>query len=95
MRFLFLSTVSTKYPLAQKCLFPYLYFKFACLSKIIRLLFPFKYPITHVILYFGGKLISICMWSGHASASIISIPFCSYNCLSICPISLLICPYIN
>lgn len=29
-----LSFASTKYPLAQKCRFPYLYFKFACLSKI-------------------------------------------------------------
>ena len=37
---------STKYPLAQKCRFPYLYFKFACLSKIMRLLFPLRYPIT-------------------------------------------------
>ena len=32
--------------LAQKCRFPYLYFKFACLSKIMRLLFPLRYPIT-------------------------------------------------
>ena len=41
-----LSFASTKYPLAQKCRFPYLYFKFACLSKIMRLLFPLRYPIT-------------------------------------------------
>ena len=40
--FLFRPTVSTKYPLAQKCLFPYLYFRLACRSNIIRLLFPFR-----------------------------------------------------
>ena len=39
-------TVSTKYPLAQKCRLPYLYFRFACLSKIMRLLFPLRYPMT-------------------------------------------------
>lgn len=43
--FLFLPTVSTKYPLAQKCRSPYLYFRFACLSNIIRLLFPLRYPM--------------------------------------------------
>lgn len=40
--FLFLPTVSTKYLLAQKCRFPYLYFRLACRSNIIRLLFPFR-----------------------------------------------------
>lgn len=43
--FSFFPTVSTKYPLAQKCLFPYLYFKFACLSNIINVDLLFKYPI--------------------------------------------------
>ena len=88
-------TVSTKYPLAQKCLSPYLYFKFACLSKIIRLLFPLRYPIICATLYLGGMLRSMWIWSGHASASMISTPFCSHNFLRICPISFLICPYIT
>ena len=61
--FLFRPTVSTKYPLAQKCLFPYLYFRFACRSNIIRLLFPFRYPIIWDTLYFGRMLISIWMRS--------------------------------
>lgn len=61
--FLFRPTVSTKYPLAQKCLFPYLYFRLACRSNIIRLLFPFRYPIIWDTLYFGGMLISMWMWS--------------------------------
>ena len=57
--FLFRPTVSTKYPLAQKCLFPYFYLRFACRSNIIRLLFPFRYPMIYDTLYFGGILISI------------------------------------
>ena len=61
--FLFRPTVSTKYPLAQKCLFPYLYFRLACRSNIIRLLFPFRYPIIWDTLYFGRMLISIWMCS--------------------------------
>ena len=36
--------IHLKYPLAQKCRLPYLYFRFACLSKIMRLLFPLRYP---------------------------------------------------
>ena len=50
--FLLRPAVSAKYPLAQKCLFPYLYFRFACRSNIIRLLFPFRYPIVWDTLYF-------------------------------------------
>jgi len=42
------------------------------------------------MLYFGEKLINIWMWSGHASASIISISFCSHSWRSIWPISFLI-----
>ena len=42
----------------------------------------------------GGILTSICMWSAHASASIISTPFCTHNFLNISPISFLISPYI-
>ena len=38
---------------------------------------------------FGGILISICMWSGHTSASCISTPFHSHSCRSIFPIAIL------
>ena len=93
--FLFRPTVSTKYPLAQKWRSPYLYFKFACLSNIIKLLFPLRYPMICDTLYLGGILMSIWIWSGHACASIISTPFYSHNFLKICPISLLIWPYIT
>ena len=68
-------TVLTYYPSAQKCLFPNLYFKFACLSNIIIALLPFRYPITCDILYFGGIDSSKCMWSDIICPSIISIPF--------------------
>ena len=37
------------------------YFRFAYFSNIIRLLFPFKYPMICDTLYFGGILTSICM----------------------------------
>ena len=39
--------------------FPYLYLRLACRSNIIRLLFPFRYPMICDTLYFGGILISI------------------------------------
>ena len=51
-------------PVAQKCLFPNLYFRFPCFSKIIIADFPFKYPIKLETQYFGGILNSRCTWSG-------------------------------
>ena len=59
MIFLLRPTVSTYYPLHQKFLDPYLYFKFACLSNIISELFPFRYPINCDTLKFGGISASI------------------------------------
>ena len=44
--------------IAAECM-PYLYFKYACLSNIIKELFPFKYPIISDTLYFGGILTNI------------------------------------
>ena len=41
-------------PRHQKCRFPYLYLRFACRSKIIRLLLPLRYPTNSETLYFGG-----------------------------------------
>ena len=49
--FIFFPTVPTQYPPHQNILFPYLYFKFACLSKIMRELFSFKYPTISDTLY--------------------------------------------
>ena len=43
----------------------------------------------------GGILTSICIWSGHASASIFPTPFWFHNFLSIAPISFFILPYIS
>ena len=54
-----------------------------------------RYPINCDTLYLGGILTSIWMWSGHASASIISTPLYSHNFLIILPISDFICPYIT
>lgn len=72
-----------------------MYFKFACRSKIINVLLPLRYPINCAILMCGGILTSICIWSGHASASIICTSFCSHNFRSICPISFFSFPYIS
>ena len=51
--FSFHPTVSTKYPLAQKFLLPYFYFKFACLSNIISALFILQNVLQHsdIVLY--------------------------------------------
>ena len=38
---------------------PYLYFKFACRSNIIKLLFPLRYPMICDTLYLGGILTSM------------------------------------
>lgn len=62
------------YPSAQNFLLPNLYFKFACLSKIIKELLPFRYPIKLDTLILGGILTSICTWSGIRWPSIISTP---------------------
>ena len=93
--FLFFPTVSTYYPLHQNDLVPYLYFRFACLSNIINVLLPLRYPINCDILMCGGILTKRCIWSGQASASIISTPFCTHSFLIISPISFFSCPYIS
>lgn len=40
---------------SDQYLFPNLHFKFACLSNIIRALFPFRYPMKPDTLIFGGR----------------------------------------
>ena len=74
---------------AQNFLFPYLYFKFECLSNIISKLFPFKYPMKYDTLYFGGVDTKICTWSTIKCPSIISTPLYLHNFVSIFPILLL------
>ena len=69
-----------------------LYFILAYFSKIIKLLFPLRYPIFCDTLFFGGFDTSICMCSLQASASIISSCFYSHNFLSMIPISAFIFP---
>ena len=90
MTFSFFPTVSTKYPFAQKCRLPYLYFKFACRSNIINVDLLFKYPINSATEYFGGISMSMCIWSGHASPSIsFTSGFLLISSISICTISFL------
>ena len=52
---------------------------FLSCRKIFRLILPFRNPIIYATLYFVGLSMSICVWSGHASASIIFTPFCSHS----------------
>ena len=66
-------------------MFPYFW-------NIIRLLFPFRYPMKLLTLIFGGILTSRCIWSGHTSPSIISTPFHWHNCRSISRISVRFSP---
>ena len=47
--------------LPKKGLFPYLYFKFACLSNIINVDLDFKYPIISATAYFGGISNNMCI----------------------------------
>ena len=44
------------YPVAQKFRLPYLYFNWACLSKIIIALLPLRYPTNADMLVFGSIL---------------------------------------
>ena len=66
---------------------------FAGWSNLIRLLFPFKYPLKLDSLIWGGIHTNQCIWSGQASNSIISTPFHWHSFLFICPMSCLIFPY--
>ena len=62
------------------------------ISSIIRLLFPFNYPINCAALICGGISTSMWMWSGQHLAYRIAHPLLSYP-LSIHPISAFIFPY--
>ena len=70
-------------PLHQKLGFPYLYFRFPCLSCIRVLLFPFRNPINPDTLSFGGISTSMWIWLGHPSASMVFTPFHLHHSRSI------------
>ena len=70
-------------------------FQICMAVKYHQAAFSFRYPIIWLTLYFGGMLVNIWIWSGHACASIISTPFCWHSFLSIIPISSRIAPYIS
>ena len=76
-------------------LVPIFVFSFAYRSKIIIVLFPFKYPMNDDTRSFGGMLNSMWIWSGIACASIISTLFLLHNSLNIFPISARNAPYIT
>ena len=43
-----------EYPFAQNTLLPYLYFRFACRSNIMSVLFPLRYPMKSATASLGG-----------------------------------------
>ena len=57
----------------------------------------YSWDIPQIVLYlytvYGGMLTSICIWFGHASASIISTFFSMHSLRKISPISFFIWPY--
>ena len=77
-----------KVPLHQKFRLPYLYFRFACLSKIISALLLLSVPTNCAILMYGGILTKRCRWSGHASPSMISTFISLHSFLMISMMSL-------
>ena len=66
----------------------------ACRSKIINVLFPLRNPVNCAILIYGRMLTGMWIWSGHASASMISTFFSSQSFRIISPISFFNAPYI-
>lgn len=53
-----------KIPLYQNFVLPYLYFRFACRSKVMKLLFPLRYSLIYATLRYGSILTN--MWIGAA-----------------------------
>ena len=77
-------TVLTQYPLAQKCS-PDTRPFFSTVRWINTALFPFKNPITNAILYFGGTLRHIWIWSGIRCPSNNSTPLWRHSSRNISP----------
>ena len=85
-------TVLTQYPLAQKCK-PDTRFCFNNVRWISTALLPFRKPITKAMLYFGGTLRHMWIWSGIKCPSISSTPRCRHNSRIISPTRLRNFPY--
>ena len=91
--FSFRSTISTKYPLVQKFLLSYLYFKLTFLSNILNPLLTLQTMlhldiVIYRLTYRYGLDMIILQWSP---------PFFSHNFLMICPLfifSISLCFYI-
>src|SRR5512135_667415 len=85
-------TVLTQYPRAQK-LRPNNVPLVCNNSRWIRIaLLPFRYPIVIAMLYRGGTLSSMWMWSGLALPSTSSIAFWRHNSRRMCPMPRRILP---
>ena len=86
--FLFRPTVSTKYPLAQKWRSPYLYFKFACRSKIISELFTSSKMIRPFSLFtslthFPRRRESVSSWTRKLAAGRAALGKSLSRCISV------------
>jgi len=77
-------TVLTQYPLAQKCR-PVTRFWRNIFRWISTALLPFKNPISNAMLYLGGTLRHMWMWSGIKCPSINSTPRCRHKSRNISP----------
>jgi hypothetical protein len=85
-------TVLTQYPRDQKCLG--VGCPLRCIYRWIRTaLFPFKNPMVCAMLYFGGTLKHICMWSDLRFPSRNSSPRCLHRSFNISPTMRLNLPY--
>ena len=67
--------------------------RFGCLSYIMSVLFPFRYPIKLDIDIFGGIDTLICIWFTHTAPDIIFTPLYLHNIVIISLTSFLNCPY--
>jgi hypothetical protein len=73
-------TVLTQYPLAQKCLPQYRFFRWIWRSNIFIALLPFRKPTTSAIEYLGGIDSTKWTWSNWTFFSSTSNFFHSHSC---------------
>ena len=85
-------TVLMQYPLAQKCRLDTRFFP-KTVRWINTALLPFRNPITKAILYFGGTLKHMWMWSGIRCPSNNSTPRWRHKSCNISPARLRYFPY--
>ena len=86
-------TVLTQYPLAQKCLPQYRFFRWIWRSNIFIALFPFRKPTTSDIEYLGGIDKTKCTWSNWTLCSNIPNFFHSQSCWTISPTDFATSPF--